>query len=144
MYLTSYQENLICLLRLIPIQPICENILYYKSEKENSETLNYYTERWENIAGEYFHLIDNHTGKFSFIHDSTNYIIKDDYRLTFYQITGISYQIICLLHELIKLKNEKFITQDEGYEYWLKYDDNLYSLLSKKIMDSMRYQDLLQ
>lgn len=143
MYLTSYQENLICLLRLIPIQPICEKILYYKSEKENSETLDYYTERWQNIAGEYFHLIDNHTGKFSLIHDSTNYIIKDDYRLTFYRRTGISYQIICLLHELIKLKNDKFIKNDEGYEWCLRYDDNLYSMLANKIMKSMKIHTFL-
>lgn len=141
MNLSSYQENLICLLRLIPINSICEKILYYKSAKENSETLDYYTERWENIAGEYFHLIDNHSGKFSIIHDSTNFIIKNDYRLNFYQRTGISYQIICLLHELIKIKNE--ILPDEGYQYWLNYDDSLYSMLANKIMKRMKIHTFL-
>ena len=138
MTLTSYQENLICLLRIIPIKPICQKILYYKLEKEESETFEYYNERWENIAGEYFNLIDNHMGKFSIIHDSINFIVKNDFRTKFYQRTGISYQIIQLIHELIKLKNENYITEDEGYEYWLNYDDNLYSILSNKIMKSMK------
>ena len=138
--LSSYHENLMCLSRIISIKPICEKILFYKSEKEKYETLNYYKERWKNIAGEYFNLKDNHMGKFSFIYNEKTYIIKNDYKLNFYQITGISYQIIFLLHELIKLKNETYITPDQGYEYWLKYDDSLYSLLSEKIMNSMRSQ----
>ena len=66
------------------------------------------------------------------------YVLKKDFKLDYYNYTGISYQIIELIHELIKLKNEKYLTKDEGYEYWLNYDDNLYSLLSKKIMKKMK------
>tara|TARA_Y100000287_G_C14229893_1_gene361234 strand:- start:1760 stop:2197 length:438 start_codon:yes stop_codon:yes gene_type:complete len=117
---------------------ICKIILKQKKTIESNEIRNYYSNRYEKIAKEHYYLHANHTGKFSYIHDRHIYVLKKDFKLDYYNYTGISYQIIELIHELIKLKNEKYLTKDEGYEYWLNYDDNLYSLLSKKIMKKMK------
>jgi len=65
-------------------------------------------------------------------------IIKNDFKLDYYNYTRISYQIIELIHELIKLKNEKYLTKDQGYKYWLEHDDKLYSILANKLSDSMK------
>ena len=64
-----------------------------------------------------------------------NYIVKPDFKLDYYNYRGVSYQIIELIHELIKLKNDKYTSENEGYKYWLDHDDKLYHLLSKKIKD---------
>lgn len=116
---------------------VCKMILKYKKEIENLENKLYYSDRYEKIAKEHYYLHNNHTGKFSIIHDSKYYIIKKDFKLDYYKYTGISYQIIELIHELIKLKNEKYLTKDEGYKYWLNHDDKLYSFLADKIMKEM-------
>ena len=116
---------------------ICKIILKYKKEKENLENKLYYSERYEKIAKEHYYLHENHMSKFSYVLDSKIYIIKNDFKLDYYKYTGISYQIIELIHELIKLKNDKYITKDEGYEYWLNHDDELYSVLAEKIMKEM-------
>ena len=136
--LSMNQEILLNLLSLIPIKDICKNIIIIKNIYEKKETTDYYNERWLNIAKEHSYLHENHMNKFSYILDSKKYIVKTDFKLDYYKYTGISYQIIELIHELIKLKNEKYITKDQGYEYWLKYDDKLYSLLSHKIMIEMK------
>ena len=116
---------------------ICKIVLKYKKGKENLENKLYYSGRYEKIAKEHYYMHDNHVGKFSYIHDSHIYVLKKDFKLDYYKYTGISYQIIELIHELIKLKNDKYITKDEGYEYWLNHDDELYSVLSEKIMKEM-------
>ena len=64
-------------------------------------------------------------------------LLLKEFKLDYYKYTGISYQIIELIHELIKLKNEKYLSKDEGYEYWLNHDDKLYSFLADKIMKEM-------
>ena len=95
-------------------------------------------ERWETIAGEHYYTKDNHYGKFSQVHDGSNYIVKPDHRLEFYQMTGISYQVVELIYELIRIRNENswdFEIVDK--KEWLKYDDELYSELSKRIMNKM-------
>ncbi len=116
---------------------ICYHILKLKRNIEQTENNNYYQNRYEKIAKEHYFLHKNHMGKFSIVHDSRNYIIKTDFKLDYYNYTGISYQIIELIHELIKLKNEVYLTKDQGYKYWLDYDDNLYSILANKISYSM-------
>ena len=123
----------------IPIPELCNKIIKIKNTEEENETLEYHIDRWINIAGEYYYTRDNHTGKFSHIFDNRNFIIKRDHRLNFYHMTGISYQIVGLIHELIKINHENswdFEMEEKGE--WLRYDDTLYNILSNKIMIEMR------
>lgn len=112
---------------------ICKLILKIKNNMENKDTLEYYDLLYNNIAVEHNYLHKNHIGKFSYILDSKNYIVKPDFKLDYYNYRGVSYQLIELIHELIKLKNCEYLTDDEGYEYWIDHDDKLYKLLSDKI-----------
>tara|TARA_B110001469_G_scaffold104866_1_gene103947 strand:- start:34 stop:264 length:231 start_codon:yes stop_codon:yes gene_type:complete len=70
------------------------------------------------------------------VFDSNHFVVKLDHTLNFYNVTGISYQVICLIQELIKLKNTDLIANSfiTDYKQSLHYDDKLYSELSKKIM----------
>ena len=123
----------------ISIPEICNKIIKLKNHMEKVDTLDYHIDRWVTIAGEHYYTKDNHYGKFSYVQDTSNYIIKRDHRLGFYQMTGISYQIVDLIHELIRINHEKawdFEIADK--KDWIKYDDELYSNLSNKIMIEMR------
>ena len=123
----------------IPIPEICNKIIKIKNEFENKETLKYHIDRWKIIAGEHYYTRDNHYGKFSYIHNGENYIIKPDHRLYFYQMTGISYQVIELIYELIQIRNEKsWDFELDNKEEWIKHDDKLYTELSKRIMIEMK------
>jgi hypothetical protein len=54
-------------------------------------------------------------------------------------MTGISYQVIELIYELIRINHENawdFDVVDK--KEWLREDDKLYSELSKRIMTEMR------
>jgi hypothetical protein len=68
------------------------------------------------------------------------YIVKKDHKPIFYELTGISYQVVELIHQLIKLKNEELIenTFITDYKERLKQDDKLYRILADKIMISMK------
>lgn len=132
-------ENINMILsRVIPIPEIRKDIINKKKELESEETLDYYNERWNNIIGYYFVTKDTKIGKFSQILDGKKYIIKSDHRLEFYERTGLSYQIIELLHELIMLKSDDSIIDNIDYEYWLDHDDTLYAKMSKMIMIKMK------
>lgn len=123
----------------IPIPEICNKIILLKNDSERKETLKYHIDRWETIAGEHYYTKDNHTGKYSYVFDNRDYVIKIDHRLNFYQMTGISYQIVDLIHELIRINHEKaWDFQIDNKKDWIKYDDELYSNLSNKIMIEMR------
>ena len=125
----STNKRIIFLLSQLINEPgICEKIVEIKDEEEKKDALKYHYERWVNIAGSHYILHDTHMGKFSIIHDETNYIVKKDHKPTFYNITGISYQVIELIHELIKSINTDY----------LEYDDILYSKLAKLIMDEYK------
>ena len=67
-------------------------------------------------------------------------IVKPDHLFTFYNLTGISYQVVDFIHELIKLKNTDALenTFIVDYKEWLHDDDTLFSKLSKKIMLRMK------
>ena len=123
----------------IPIPEICNKIILLKNSKESEETLKYHIDRWVNIAGEHHYTRDNHGGKYSYIFDNHKYIIKIDHKLDFYQLTGISYQVVELIYALIRINHENawdfdFVDKKE----WLREDDVLYSELSKRIMTEMR------
>ena len=144
-YIVPYNSDntiLMYLSTFIPEISICKNILKHKKNLENIDTMKYHMERWENIAGEHYHMHNNHNNKFSYIFDETNYVIKKDMLPHFFNLTGISYQVVELIHELIKLKNEYKLHDirynSDSYITMLKQDDRLYSFLSKKIMDAMK------
>ena len=123
----------------IPIPEICNKIIKIKNESENKETLKYHMDRWDSIAGEHYYTRDNHYGKFSQVFDKYKYIVKPDHRLNFYKMTGISYQVIELIYELIQIRNEKsWDFEIDNKEEWVKHDDKLYSELSKRIMNEMK------
>ena len=127
----------------IPIPEICNKIIDIKNNKEFEETLEYHIDRWESIAGEHHFTRDTHYGKFSYIFDNSKYIVKRDHRIYFYQMTGISYQVLELIYELIRINHENagdFEMDDK--DDWLKHDDELYSVLSKKIMIKMKNEYL--
>ena len=122
----------------LPIPEICNKIIKMKNKSEYEDTLEYHNDRWTNIVGEYYYTRDTHTGKFSYVHDGLNYIVKKDHRLNFYKKTGISYQIVELIHELIRILHENsWDFEIDEKKDWLRYDDSLYSELSKRIMIEM-------
>ena len=123
----------------IPIPEICNKIILLKNYSEKTDALKYHNDRWTNIAGEHYYTRDNHAGKYSQVFDEYKYIVKPDHRLNFYKMTGISYQVIELIHELIRINHENsWDFQIDEKKDWLRHDDYLYSELSKRIMTEMR------
>jgi len=118
---------------------ICKIIIQQKKSLEAKETMEYYYDRWENIAGSHYRLHDTHEGKYSLIWDASTYTVKKDHNPIFYNLTGISYQIIELLHELIKLNRiDSENSRIEDYKEWIEHDDKLYSFLADKITIAMK------
>ena len=101
------------------------NILEDIKKSDREETLEYHINRWNNIAGSFFEVKNTNYKRFSYILDDKHYIIKKDHNTTFYNITGLSYQIIDLIHQLIKISDDS---------EWLEEDDKKYSKLASKIM----------
>ena len=117
---------------------VCKLIIQQKKSLEAKETMEYYYDRWENIAGSHYRLHDTHEGKYSLIWDSSTYRVIKDHNPIFYNLTGISYQIIELLHELIKINRiDSVNSRIEDYKYWLTYNDKLFSILADKIRIAM-------
>ena len=130
--LTNDEEIIMILSRKIYIPEIVYKIIQWKHKLEDKNTLNYHIERWETISSKYFRSLEkDYHGVVipqSYSIDSKYFVSNKDKCLEFYNETGISYQVIELLHELIKKSHDK---------EWLKYDDNLYSMLANKIMIEM-------
>tara|TARA_B110000285_G_scaffold219817_1_gene270823 strand:+ start:13 stop:423 length:411 start_codon:yes stop_codon:yes gene_type:complete len=121
--------NILC--NIFDNTDVSKIILDKKNNIEKIETLNYHINRWNNISGHFYKVRDTNYNKYSYIfHKPTGieYIIKKDHILDFYKNTGLSYQCIELIHELIKISDDK---------KWLKEDDKKYSILSTKIMNEM-------
>lgn len=135
--LSKNQKMLMILFRILPVKELCKLIITLKNKYEIYDINKYYNERLKNIYKKHYHIHEHHENKFSYIFNSTKYVIKKDYDLSFYDRTGISYQIIELIHHLIKIKNEPLIKNNKEYKEWLNYDDKLYSQLSIKIMEKM-------
>jgi len=118
---------------------VCKLIIHKKNTIEMKETMEYHYDRWENIAGSHYRLHDTHDGLYSLIWDASTYTVKKDHNLMFYNLTGISYQIIELLHELIKLNRiDSENSRIEDYKEWIEHDDKLYSFLADKITIAMK------
>ena len=123
---------------------VCKLIIHMKNTAEMKETMEYHYDRWENIAGSHYRLHDTHYGKFSYIFNDMEYIVKKDHKPIFYNLTGISYQVVELIHQLIKLKNDELIenTFITDYKEWIEHDDKLFSFLADKIRVAMKQDQL--
>ena len=122
---------------------VCKLIIQQKKSLEAKETMEYYYDRWENIAGSFYRLRDTDEDKYSLICDYTTFIVKKDHDPIFYNLTGISYQVIDLIHLLIKLHRvDSENSRIEDYKYWLERDDKLYSVLTNKLMRAMNETNL--
>ena len=122
---------------------VCKLIIQQKKSLEAKETMEYYYDRWENIAGPFYRLRDTDEDKYSLICDYTTFIVKKDHDPIFYNLTGISYQVIDLIHLLIKLHRvDSENSRIEDYKYWLERDDKLYSVLTNKLMRAMNETNL--
>ena len=134
--LTNDQEIYLVLCELVNDPYIAQNILNFKNEIEKKETLEYHINRWENITSKYFKAID--TRKFpkhySLIFtdpdeqdEANHFSVKIDHDLDFFKETRISYQIIDLIHKLIK-----------DNKYYFKINDKQEGILSSMLMNEMK------
>jgi len=137
--LTSY-EHIYGILRIFINEPsICKNIMNHKKQLEDTEIVEFHSKRLKDISGSHFMLRDSYEGNLSAAQILAD-IVKPDHLFTFYNLTGISYQVVDFIHELIKLKNPDSLenTFIVDYKEWLDDDDTLFSRLSKQIMLQMK------
>ena len=142
--------------RLLPMDEIRYKIINDKNRLDKKEALDYHMDRWNNIADSHYRLHDTHHDKISLIYNENDYIVLADHRTDFYDLTGISYQVVELIHSLIKIKNETNIFYDDdvyrcarswqvyfeaGSKGALHVADKLYSLLANLIMKEMKSRD---
>lgn len=111
----------------------------HKKQLEDAEILEFHYKRWKDISSSYFILRDSYEFRIAEAQRLGD-IVKPDNLLTFYNLTGISYQVVDFIHELIKLKNPDALenTFIIDYKEWLEDDDKLFSTLSKQIMLQMK------
>ena len=136
--LTSY-EHIYGTLRIFINEPsICKYIMNHKKQLEDTEILEFHSKRLKDISGSHFMLRGLY--KDTFTPSPHPYIVKPDHIFTFYNLTGISHQVVDFIHELIKLKNPDALenTFIVDYKEWLNDDDTLFSSLSKQIMLQMK------
>ena len=137
--LTTY-EDIYGILRIFINEPsICKYIMNHKKQLEDAEILEFHYKRWKDISSSYFILRDSYEFRITEAQRLGD-IVKPDHLLTFYNLTGISYQVVDFIHELIKLKNPDALenTFIINYKEWLEDDDKLFSTLSKQIMLQMK------
>ena len=137
--LTSY-EHIYGILRIfINESSICKIIMNHKKQLEDTEIVEFHSKRLKDISGSHFMLRDSYEGNLSAAQILAD-IVKPDHLFTFYNLTGISYQVVDFIHELIKLKNTDALenTFIVDYKEWLHDDDTLFSTLSKQIMLQMK------
>ena len=149
-FMKQEEQILFILNKIIPEIELCKNIITIKKDIEKKDTRDYYNEIYKNIALEHKYLHGNHDNKYSYIFNRTSYIIKPDFDLTYYNYRGISYQIIELIHELIKdstclITNQMYkelpisITNYAiGRDKSFKEQDKLYEFLAVKITESLK------
>ena len=141
--LTKDESTLLILKELLHHNTdVCKLIIHKKNTIEMKETMEYHYDRWENIAGSHYRLRDTDQDKYSLICDYSTFIVKKDHLPIFYNLTGISYQVIDLIHLLIKIHRvDSENSRIEDYKYWLERDDKLYSVLADKIRIAMNERD---
>lgn len=127
------KDQMIYLLLLvcIPIPCISSKINSLRISFEKKDIYKYHYERWETIASKYFNATKNlnrFISKVYFTSDNVKYISHPDFLLDFYHETKISQQGRDMLLELVCIQDKTKRMKD----------DELYSQLSKMIMDKMR------
>ena len=139
----------------IPIKEIIYKILDEKERIERKEALEYHNDMWELISSKYFRSFERSPytmtyNYYSYVLDGgKSYKYEKDRNCEFYDYTGISYQCRDLLLTTIKdesidfdedinirIINKKIL--DEQKMSWLRYNDNIYSILSKKIQSAFK------
>jgi len=148
--LSSNDEIKIILSSLINESYICDKIIKYKNIIEEKDTRDYHSRLWELIGGAYFKGIDkssrNTKHDMSYVLNmatkNTEYKVKLDLDLEYFQYTNTSYQIRWLLYELIRsISDSEFnisnITFKQKKE-WLYFDDKYYGTLMSLLMNDMR------
>jgi hypothetical protein len=141
----SNTEIYLLLREKIPIREIINQILDEKEKIERRESLEYHIERWETISSKYFHGIQGRIPEiftkkynyYSYILDGgESYRYEKDRYPEFYDYTGISYQCRNLLLSVITDGELDMFpsTLDEKKMHWTRYNDRIYSELSRKIM----------
>lgn len=149
--LSSTDEIRMILSRLINELYICDKIIEYKNIIEEKENRDYHTRMWELIAGAYFKGIDksskNTRHDMSYVLNmatkNTEYKVKLDLDLEYFQYTNTSYQIRWFLYELINLLSEDKINFNVNISLkerkeWLYFDDKYYGTLMSLLMNDMR------
>ena len=137
--LTSY-EHIYGILRIFINEPsICKYIMNHKKQLEDTEIVEFHSKRLKDISGSHFMLRNSYEFRIAEAQRLAD-IVKPDHLFTFYNLTGISYQVVDFIHELIKLKNTDALenTFIVDYKKWLDDDDTLFSNLSKQIMLQMK------
>ena len=137
--LTSY-EHIYGILRIFINEPsICKYIMNHKKQLEDIEIVEFHSKRLKDISGSHFMLRDSYEFSIAEAQRLAD-IVKPDHLFTFYNLTGISYQVVDFIHELIKLKNPDALenTFIVDYKEWLNDDDTLFSHISKQIMLQMK------
>jgi hypothetical protein len=106
---------------------ICKDILNLKKNIENKLNIEYHKYLYKNIAELFFNIIKyqkKNIQTFSIIFTNKNYIAIPDYNMSFFNYTGISYQIKELINNLILDINDTKL---------FKENDKLYKILSDEI-----------
>ena len=137
--LTSY-EHIYGILRIFINEPsICKYIMNHKKQLEDTEIVEFHSKRLKDISSSHFMLRDSYEFRIAEAQRLGD-IVKPDHLFTFYNLTGISYQVVDFIHALIKLKNTDALenTFIVDYKEWLNDDDTLFSSLSKQIMLQMK------
>ena len=137
--LTSY-EHIYGTLRIFINEPsICKYIMNHKKQLEDTEIVEFHSKRLKDISSSHFMLRDSYEFSIAEAQRLAD-IVKPDHLFTFYNLTGISYQVVDFIHELIKLKNPDALenTFIVDYKEWLHDDDTLFANLSKEIMLQMK------
>lgn len=139
----------------IPIKEIIYKILDETEKIERKEALEYHIDMWGLISSKYFRSFERSPytmtyNYYSYVLDGgKSYKYEKDRNCEFYDYTGISYQCRDLLLTTIKDesidfyedKNIRIINKrilDKQKMEWMKYNDNIYSILSKKIQSAFK------
>ena len=133
--LTSYQENLMTLNRLINESFICKYILKIKDEEERKDSQQYHQELWSLLMGLYYNCKE--LPRYSYVLDSKHFIYNKDKKSEFYFLTGISFQSRELLLDTIKNELLDWVPVTHLFEEDRKEKDVEFGKLSQLIMDEM-------
>ena len=100
---------------------IINKIINDTKKKEDKETLEWYREKWETIAGSYSKCTDHPSPRkiYSYVLNGEKYVYEKDRVLQYYKETGISFQVRGLLLDVIK---NELLTWPETRD---NYVDNL-------------------